>query len=104
MDYVVFSSRSLNNGLILPHPDFSFRHYTCPPHHQGLATMDPINGGLKMLKKKNSRDFLGLRFYTSTAGDVGSIPDQGARIPCAVGQLSLCAATAEPVHHNGRPP
>ena len=29
-------------------------------------------------------------------GDVGLIPGQGTKIPHAVGQLSLCATTAEP--------
>ena len=29
----------------------------------------------------------------SSAGDVGSIPGQGTKIPHTVGQLSLCAAT-----------
>ena len=36
----------------------------------------------------------------SNAGDTGSIPDQGTKIPHAVGQLSPGATTAEPVHHN----
>ena len=34
------------------------------------------------------------------AGDTGSIPGQGTKISHAVGQLSLCAATTEPLHHN----
>ena len=33
----------------------------------------------------------------STAGDVGSIPGRGTKIPHATGQLSLRAATIEPV-------
>ena len=32
----------------------------------------------------------------SNAGDAGSIPGQGTKIPHAVGQLSLRAATTEP--------
>ena len=32
------------------------------------------------------------------AGDVGSIPVQGTKIPHAVGQLSPCATTTELVH------
>ena len=32
----------------------------------------------------------------SNAGDAGSIPGQGTKIPHALGQLSLCATTAEP--------
>ena len=31
----------------------------------------------------------------SNAGNVGSIPGQGAEIPHAAGQLSLCATTTE---------
>ena len=37
-----------------------------------------------------------------SAGDVGSIPDLGTKIPPALEQLSLSAATAEPKHHNQR--
>ena len=36
----------------------------------------------------------------SNAGDVGSIPGWGTKIPHAVGQLSPCATTTEPRHHN----
>ena len=32
----------------------------------------------------------------SNAGDVGSIPGQGTKIPHATGQLSPCATTTEP--------
>ena len=31
----------------------------------------------------------------SNAGDAGSIPGRGTKIPHAAGQLSLCATTAE---------
>ena len=34
----------------------------------------------------------------SNAGDSGSIPGQGTKIPHAVGQLSLSTATAEPTY------
>ena len=34
----------------------------------------------------------------SNAGDTGSIPGRGTKIPRTVGQLSLC--TLEPMHHN----
>ena len=33
----------------------------------------------------------------SNAGDTGSIPGQGTKIPHVVGQLSPCATTTEPV-------
>ena len=35
---------------------------------------------------------------SSNAGDVGSIPGQGTKIPHAAGQLSPRATTTEPVH------
>ena len=38
----------------------------------------------------------------SNAGDAGSIPGQGTKIPHAAGQLSPRAATAEPEHLNLR--
>ena len=34
------------------------------------------------------------------AGDMGSVPDWGTKIPHATGQLSLCAITAEFESHN----
>ena len=34
----------------------------------------------------------------SNAGDVGLIPGRGTKIPCALGQLSLSAATREAQH------
>ena len=36
------------------------------------------------------------------AGDSGSIPGQGTKIPHAVGQLSPWAETTEPTPHNPR--
>ena len=36
----------------------------------------------------------------ANAGDVGSIPGQGTKIPRAVEQISLCAVTREPTRHN----
>ena len=37
-----------------------------------------------------------------SAGDAGSIPGQGTKIPHAAGQLSLCATTTELVCLNER--
>ena len=34
---------------------------------------------------------------SANAGDVGSIPGQGTRIPHAAEELKLCATTTEPV-------
>ena len=45
------------------------------------------------------RDFPGgpvVKNPPSNAGDVGSIPGRGTKIPHAMGQLSLLAATTEP--------
>ena len=39
---------------------------------------------------------------SSNAGDTGSIPGWGTKIPYATGQLSPHATTAEPVHLNER--
>ena len=36
----------------------------------------------------------------NNAGDEGSIPGQGTKVPHALKQLSLCVATAEPAGHN----
>ena len=38
------------------------------------------------------------------AGDVGSIPGQGTKIPHAMGQLSPCATTREPTCPGARAP
>ena len=38
----------------------------------------------------------------SNAGDVGSIPGRGPKIPHAVGQLNPCTTTREPVRRNER--
>ena len=62
-----------------------------------------------ILKKKNhwpsiiSQDIPGgpvVENLTSNAEEAGSIPDQGTKIPHAVGQLSPCHL--EPVLHNKR--
>ena len=34
------------------------------------------------------------------AGDKGSVPGRGTKIPHATGQLNLCSTTSEPVHRN----
>ena len=40
----------------------------------------------------------------SNAGDAGSIPGWGTKIPHAVGQLSLHTTTTEPAHHKLQSP
>ena len=55
-----------------------------------------------MHEDNRSRDFPGgpvVKNLLSNAGDTGSIPGQGTKIPHAMGQLSPCAATAEPTCH-----
>ena len=67
-------------------------------------------------KTHEERDFPGgpvVKNPPSNAGDVGSIPGWGTKIPHAAGQLSPCAATPEParsaatsekpVRHNEEP-
>ena len=56
-------------------------------------------------KKITDGDFPGgpmVKNPPSNAGDAGSIPHRGTKIPHATGQLRLHAATTEPVHHNYR--
>ena len=57
-------------------------------------------------KKSIYRDFPGgpvVKNPPSNAGDAGSIPGRGTKIPCAAGQLSPRAATTGPAHRNKRP-
>ena len=51
--------------------------------------------------KSKSWDFLHgpvVKNQPSNAGDTGSIPGWGTKIPHATGQLSPCAATTEPMY------
>ena len=54
---------------------------------------------------KNFWDFPGgpvVKYPPANAGDMGSIPGQGTKIPHAAEQLSRCAATTEPMRLNQR--
>ena len=54
---------------------------------------------------ENIRDFPGgpvVKNPSCNAGDTGSIPGRGTKIPHAAGQLSPCATTWEPKCHNYR--
>ena len=42
----------------------------------------------------------GVKNLPSIAGKLGSILGQGTKIPHAVGQLSPCSITTEPMEHN----
>ena len=56
---------------------------------------------------KVSRDFPGgpvVKNPSCSAGDAGSIPGQGTKIPRATGQISPHAATTEPMHSGARTP
>ena len=51
-------------------------------------------------KDDNSRDFPAgpvVKNLPCNAGDTGSVPGQGTKIPYATGQLSLCVAASEPM-------
>ena len=70
--------------------------------------MLPAAGLNKLLSsiKSLSRDFPGgpvVKNPCSNAGDEGSIPGQGTKIPHASGQLSLHATIGEPAHLNEDP-
>ena len=55
-----------------------------------------------MTENPKDRDFHGgpvVKNPPSTAGDMGSIPDRGTRIPHAAGQLSSRVSTREPTCH-----
>ena len=57
-------------------------------------------------KYDTNGDFLGglvVENLHSNAGDLGSIPDQGTKIPHAIGQLSLHATVKSPCIQQGRP-
>ena len=67
-----------------------------------MSTIRQTNA-LNTTLKTVSEDFPGgpvVKTSPSNAGDVGSIPGQGTKIPHALGQLSLCAATTESACHN----
>ena len=56
-----------------------------------------------LFKNMKTWDFPGgpvVKDLPSNAGDVGSIPGWGTKIPHATGQLSLCATTTEPLRHS----
>ena len=62
-----------------------------------------ITDGNQDLPKKMMRDFPGgpvVKSPPSNAGDAGSIPGWGTKIPHATGQLGPHATTTEPTCHN----
>ena len=70
-------------------------------HLQGKVV--PRGQGNLREKSTGVMDFPGgpvVKNLPSNAGDMGSIPGRGTKIPHAVGQLSPCTATTEPAHLN----
>ena len=58
-----------------------------------------------LFKKVRWGDFPGgpvVKNPPSNAGDAGSIPGWGTKIPHAAGQLSPCAATTKPVRYRAQ--
>ena len=58
---------------------------------------------IKYTSTTAKRDFPGgsvVKNPPSSAGDAGSVPGQGTKIPHAAGQLSLCTTTTELAHLN----
>ena len=50
-----------------------------------------------MCNKKQDPGGLVVKSLPANAGDMGSIPGPGTKIPHVMGQLSLCATVPEPV-------
>ena len=62
---------------------------------------------LASIKNFHGWDFPGgpvVKTPPSNAGDAGSIPGRGTKIPHAAGQLSPCTTTTEPVCHKLQSP
>ena len=62
----------------------------------------PLTPHQQLIKKNKSQDFPGgsvIHSLFRSAGDVGSIPVWGTKIPCAIKQVSLHTATEDPVCH-----
>ena len=73
--------------------------------HSPISAGAPINTCLGKKKTNTKRDFPGgpvVKNPPSNAGDVGSIPGRGTKIPHTTGQLSLRAATTELASLNER--
>ena len=72
-----------------------------------MASQGPLASSALTCLSINSQDFLGgpvVKNLPCNAGDAGSIPGRGTKIPHAMGQLSPHAAAREkPVHHNEEP-
>ena len=67
------------------------------------TSLNPIRKKVWSLVKEERRGFPGgpgVENPSRNAGDVGSTPGRGTKIPHASGQLSPCATTGEPKRHN----
>ena len=61
--------------------------------HQKLAGIRGQGGSLKNMNPEGSPSGPVVKNLPSSAGDVGSIPGRGTKIPHVVGLLSPCATT-----------
>ena len=80
----------LATGPSSPHPQAALGHRRCDPL--------PCAWEVRVMEGKQG-DFPGgslVENSPSSAGDVGSIPGQGTKVPHPMGQLSQCIATTEP--------
>ena len=82
-----------------------FKLYVCrmPGRRCQVSGSDRGQEGMKVKEKR--RDFPGgppVKNPPSNAGDVGSIPGRGTKIPHATGQLGPRATTAEPARPKER--
>ena len=97
-------------GIVAPNHISFFLH---PCHEANREIPGPEIPFYQHLKFYCNREFSSLKVYSwdfpgdqmvlspsSNAGDVGSIPSQEAKIPCAAEQLSPCASAAEPERHS----
>ena len=69
--------------------------------------MQPKCSSIENWIKKSGKDLPGgpvVKNLPSNAGDAGSIPGQGTKVPHVAGQLSLRTATTEPSHFGAHAP
>ena len=98
--YLSIYLKKEGNPAICDNMDGPWGH--CAKWNKRQRKANTVWSHLYVKSKKNwTQDFPGGPVVTnppSNAGDVGSIPGQGTKIPRAMGWLSLRAL--EPVHHN----
>ena len=70
---------------------------------QKVARIRGQGGSLKNMNPGGSPSGPVVKNLSSNAGDVGSIPGRGTKIPHAMGQLNRYATTTEPMSCSERP-